>query len=86
MASLTTSSPKLRRKEQSKMTPQMASGVIFRERFMRESPNFTRLSVITGPTNLMDMTSLVASSRLQNAFKYWTKVMRKTGQAGQRFK
>ena len=32
------------------------------------------------------MMSLVASCRLQNAIKYWTKVMHKTGPAGQRIK
>ena len=40
----------------------------------------------TGHINLPDMTSLVASSRLQNAVKYCTKVVRKTGPAGQRVK
>ena len=35
-----------------------------------------------GPTNLADIMSLVASSRLQNAIKYWTKVVRETGPAG----
>ena len=48
--------------------------------------NFTHLSGITGPTNLPDMTSLVASGRLQNAIKYWTKVMRKVGPVDQRVK
>ena len=33
----------------------------------------------TGPTNLPDMTSLVACGRLQNAVKYCTQVMCKTG-------
>ena len=47
------------------------------------SPNFTWLSWITGSTNMLDITSLVASGRLQNAIKYWTKVIRKTGPAGQ---
>ena len=67
-----------------KMPPQPASGGISRERLTRGSPNFTRLSSITGPTNLLDMTLLVPSGRLQNVIKYWTKVMRNTGPAGQR--
>ena len=44
--------------------------------------HFTRLSMTSGPTNLPDTTSLVASGRLQNPIKYCTKVMRKTGTAG----
>ena len=36
------------------------------------SPNFTRLSGTTGPTYLLDMTSLFASGRLQHASKYYT--------------
>ena len=48
--------------------------------------NFTRFSGTTGPTNLPDMTSLVASGRLQNAINYCTKVMRKTAPVGQRVK
>ena len=70
----------------SKMPLQTASGGISRQRFMRVSPNFTRLSWITGPTNLLDITSTVASGRLQNAINYWTKVMRKAGPVGQRVK
>ena len=77
-------SENLQQKNLSKMQPQTASDGISRERFMRGSPNFTRLSGITGTTNLLDMTSLVTSGRLQNAIKHWTKVMRKTG--GQRVK
>ena len=65
------------------MPPQTASCGISRERFKRESPTFTRLAGTIGPTNLPDMTSLVAPGRLQKAIKYCTKVMRKTGLAGQ---
>ena len=36
------------------------------------SPSFTRLSGTTGPTNLLDMTSLFAFGRLQHAIKYCT--------------
>ena len=87
VTSLTTSDWQLSKfKKQSKMPPQTASGRISRERFKRESPNFRRLSGTNGPTNLWDMTSLVASGRLQNAIKYWTNVMRKTGLRGQRVK
>ena len=73
-------------KKLSKMPPQTASGGISWEWFKRGSPNFTQLSRITGATNLPDMTSLVASGRLQNTIKYWTKVMRKTGPVGKRVK
>ena len=48
--------------------------------FSRGSPNLTRLSGINDPTKLPDMTSS------QHAIEYWTKVMRKTGPAGQRVK
>ena len=66
------------------MSCQTASDGISRETLRRGSPNFTRFSGITDPTNLPDMRSPVASNRLQNAIQYWTKVMRKTGPAGQR--
>ena len=74
------------KKKPSKMPPYTASGVISREKFMRGSPNFTRLSGTNVHKNLPDMTSLISSGRLQNAIEYWTKVMRKTGTAGQRVK
>ena len=45
--------------------------------------NHPYLSGTIGLTNLSDMTSLSASDRLQNAIKYFTKVL-KTGSAGQR--
>ena len=66
------------------MTPQAASGGISRERFKGGSPNLTRLSGGTGPINMPDMTSLVASGRLQNTIKYCIKVMCEMGPAGQR--
>ena len=62
-------------KKPSTMPPQMASVGISQERFKRGSPNFTRLLGTTGSINLPDMTSLVASGRLQNAIKYCTKVV-----------
>ena len=65
MTSLTTSGGSY--SEQSKMSPQTASGGISREKFMRGSHNCTGLSGINGPTNGPDMTSIVASGRLQNA-------------------
>ena len=86
MTSLTTFGRKPQRKKPSKMPPQTASGGISRERFKRGSPNSTWLSETTGHTNLPDMTSLVTSSRQQNAIKYCTQVMGKTGPAGQRAK
>ena len=58
-------------------------GFFSRESFKRRSPNFTGLSGTTGPTNLLDMTSLVASGRLQNAINYCTKVLRKMGPGSQ---
>ena len=61
MTSLTTSGRTLSTFEKrSKIPPQTASGEVPRERFKRGSPNFTQMSVTTGPTNLSDMTSLVA--------------------------
>ena len=66
-------------KNPSKMPHQPASGGISRERFKRGSPIFTWLSGTTDPTNLLDMTSLIAYGRLQNAIKYCTKVVCKTG-------
>ena len=84
MTSLSTSGWQLSAFEKrTKMPPQTASGGISREEFKRGSPNFTRLSPTTGPTNLLDMTSLVSFSRLQIAIKYCTIVMRKTGSVGQ---
>ena len=56
-------------------------GRISPEQFKRGSRNFTRLSGTAGPTDLPDMTSLAAFSRLQNAIKYCTTV-RKTDAAG----
>ena len=53
-------------KRQSKMPLQTASGGISREKFKRGSPNFTQLSGITGPTHVLDSTTLVASGRLPN--------------------
>ena len=71
MTSLFTSGWQLSKfKKRPKMPPQTASGGISREKFMLGSPNFTWLSGITWPTNLPDMTSLVTSSRQQNAIKY----------------
>ena len=67
----------------SKMPPRTASGGISRERFKRGSPNFTRLSGTTVPTNQPDMTPLITSGRLQNSIKYCTKVTGKTCPAGQ---
>ena len=64
----------------SKIPLPTASGGISREWFKRGSPNFTYLSGTISFTNLMDMTLLAASSRLQNAIKYYTKV-HKTGPA-----
>ena len=55
------------------MPPQTASGGTSRERIMRGSPYCTRLSGITDSQSLPDMTSLVASRRLQNAIKRCTK-------------
>ena len=66
------------------MPPLTASGGISPEWFKRGSPNVKRLSGTSGPRNLPDPTSLVTSCRLQNAIKYWTKVMRKTDPVGQR--
>ena len=44
-----------------------ASSGISREQFVRGPLNFTRLSGTIGPKDASDMTSLNASSRLQNA-------------------
>ena len=68
------------------MLPQTASDGISQERFEGGSPSFTQLSGTIGRTHLLDMTSLVASGRMQNAIKYCTKMMRKTGPADQRVK
>ena len=51
-----------------------------REWFDLDSPNFTRTLILVGPTTTLDMTSLAASGRLQNAIRYCTKVSR-TGAA-----
>ena len=75
MTSLCTSGRKLQRKKTSTMPPQTASGGISREKFKRGSPNCTRLSRTSGLINLPEMTSLVASDRLQNAIKLFTKVV-----------
>ena len=77
--------PEARAKRQLKMPLQTASGGISWELFQQRSPNFTRLSGITGPRQVLDTTSLVASGRLQNITitKYFTKLTRETGQAGQ---
>ena len=48
-----------------------------RERFDLESPNFTRTFTAVGSITAPDMTSLVASSWLQNAIKY-THVLHKS--------
>ena len=58
-----------------------ALGRIYPERFKRGSRNCTHLSGTVSLIYLLDMTWLAASSRLQNAFKYCTKV-RKTGAVG----
>ena len=87
MTSLTTSSWQLSKfKKRSKMSSQTASCEIPRERFKRGSPNFTRLSGTTGPTNLSDMIPLAASGWRQNAIKYCTTVVRKTCPADHRVK
>ena len=66
-----------------KIVENTACGGLSRERFKGGSRNFTHLSRTIGLTNLLDTTSLAASSRLQNAMKYCTKV-RKTSPAGQK--
>ena len=58
----------------SKMLPPTTSDSTSQEWFKRASQNFTHLSVTTGLRSFQDMTSLAASSRLQNATKYCTKV------------
>ena len=58
------------------MPSPMALGGIFRERFKQESRNCTRLLGTISLTNLPYMTSLAASSRLQNAIVYCTKVLK----------
>ena len=55
------------------MPPPTASGGISREQFKRGSRQFTRVSWTISPTNLLDMTSLASSGRLQIAIKYRTK-------------
>ena len=56
------------------MPPATATGRISGERFKRGCRNFTHLSRLTGLTQLLDMTALDASCRLQNANKHCTKV------------
>ena len=80
MTSLSTSYRKLSRKEKNVAT---ISGGIGRQQFKPGSRNFTHLSGAIGHTEVPDITSLVASGRLQNAIKYCTQV-RKTGPAGER--
>ena len=69
-------------KELSKILPPTASGGICRERFKQGSLNFINLSRTICLINLPDKTSPAASSRLQNAIKYCTKVC-KTSPVGQ---
>ena len=54
-------------KKLSKMLPPLILDQISWERFKRGSRNFTALSGTTSLTNLPDMSSLAASSQLQNA-------------------
>ena len=77
MTTLTTSGRKLSWKL-SKIWPLVVLGGICREQFKQGSPIFTHLSGTIGLTNLLDTTSLAASSQLQNAIKYCSRV-RKTG-------
>ena len=67
------------------MPPPTSSVGISRERFNQGPRNFTHSSQTIGLTNLLDMASLAASSRLQNAIKYCAKVP-KANSAGQRVK
>ena len=80
---ITTLGRKLPRKHRQNLPGHMASGGISREKFKQGYLNFTRLLRTTGSTTRSDMTSLVACGRLQNAIKYSTKVLRKTGSDGQ---
>ena len=66
----------------SKMPPQTASCGISGARFKRGSPNFTRLSGTTGPTNQLDMTSLVNSGfcKMQFYFRSAFTEVRKTAE------
>ena len=52
----------------------MASLSTVVSKFLGKTPVFKRLSGTVGLTNLLDMTSLAASGRLQNAIKYCPKV------------
>ena len=67
----------------SKMLPVTTTGGISRERLKRGSGNFTHISGANILTNVLVMTSLAASNRLQNTIKCGTKD-RKTGPVGQR--
>ena len=82
MTSITTCCRKLSRKKLSKLPLPTASSRISREGFKRGSRNFKGSSGTIVLTNLQDITSIAASSLLQNAMKYWTRV-RKTGAVGQ---
>ena len=79
MTSIAVSCRKLRGKV-AEMSLPTASGGISRKRFKSLPRNFTDLSGTISLTKVLDMTSLAAYSRLQNATKYCAKV-RKTGVA-----
>ena len=70
-----------REKKLSKMTLPMAPGGISREWFKRCLQNSKELSRTIGLIQIPDMTSLAASSQLQDAIKYCIKV-RRTGPYG----
>ena len=59
------------------MLPQTALGGISREKFSEDHRISHGYQEQLAPTNLPDLTSLVASGRLQDVIKYYTKVMRK---------
>ena len=59
------------------MLPRRTSGGVYREWLKIGSQNGTRLLGTIGLTNLLDLTSLAASGRLQNAIKYCTKVTKR---------
>ena len=61
-----------------KMPPPISSGQISQELFKRGSQNFTYLLGTNSFANLLDMTSIAASGRLQNAIKYSTKMRKKS--------
>ena len=58
--------------------------VEFLEKGLGEDRQIHKVVGDNRPTNLLDMTSLVTSGRPQNATEYCTKMMRKTGPAGQK--